>query len=369
VRLIIVLPNLGIGGAERVLLNLANHWSRNKLFDVTIALMRKEGPLLDLVDPSVQIQSLCPIKSGPFMLNALYSFFKLFCLMKRGESSAVLSTLVGTNVVVSAAHYLSCSKFKLVLREACAAPGSDFSFKRWLAKFFYRRAKAIVAVSADVKRDLVEIYRLPESKIVIINNPIDPKYIHDRASTGSLAPGLSSSRPVIVAIGRLVHQKGFDILIEAFGEVIQTRRCSLVIIGDGVERARLQQQVDNLGLGQHVLLIGAHENPYGMLKNADLLVSSSRWEGFPNVILEGMALGIPIVATKCPGVRGSILENCPLISLVDIDDSEVLADAIYQKLKDQSDRFDYSGYLQDFDIEYVSRRYANLLGNIECSPT
>lgn len=346
-----------------MLISLANYWSRNKIFAVTIALMRNEGALHKLIDPSIQVLSLCPLKSGPFIFNAVYSFFRLCFLMRGHASCVVLSTLVGTNVIVAAAHYVSVSKFRLVLREACVGAGTAFSIKHKLAKFCYRRADSIVAVSDGVTRELIEKHKLPKSKIVLINNPIDIEGIRGCASGAPPQLGLHSDGPTIIAIGRLVRQKGFDVLLNAFSNVLQSKKCNLVIVGDGPERENLRQQADSLGVSANVALMGVHENPYALLRNASLLVSSSRWEGFPNVILEGMALGRPIIATRCPGVEGSALEQYSLVPMVAVDDPNALAEAILEVLRAPTVACDYTDYLKDFDINQVASRYAAVLCN------
>src|SRR5699024_364664 len=142
------------------------------------------------------------------------------------------------------------------------------------------------------------------------------------------------SDPVILAIGRLTYQKGFDILIEAFRKISKKYSMKLIILGEGEQRQELELLINKYALGDRISLQGFVDNPYRYMKRAAIFVLPSRWEGFPNVLVEAMACGVPVVATTCPGGSIEILENGKWGELVEPGDSDALVDAILKVIDD-----------------------------------
>jgi glycosyltransferase involved in cell wall biosynthesis len=138
----------------------------------------------------------------------------------------------------------------------------------------------------------------------------------------------------LIFAGRLVNVKGLDLLLLAMSTIrARLSQASLTILGQGPLLAKLLKQTHDLGLTDAVRFMGFQQNPWPYLKHADIFVMSSRYEGLPNVLLEALALGTPIVATDCPGAIREMQTIHPEIVLVPPEDPKSLAEAILTKWK------------------------------------
>jgi glycosyltransferase involved in cell wall biosynthesis len=158
-----------------------------------------------------------------------------------------------------------------------------------------------------MRDDVHAVYDVPLDKIVTIGNPVDGDWIERRAAAGGVE-GFSLFPTNILAVGRLDPVKGFDMLLDAMGRIEDTD-CHLHIIGDGGERGALERRAVGLGIADRVTFHGFKKNPYPYMRAADLFVLSSRYEGFPNVVMEALALGCPVVAFDCPGGTAELIEH------------------------------------------------------------
>src|SRR5262249_8123276 len=135
--------------------------------------------------------------------------------------------------------------------------------------------------------------------------------------------------PHLIAAGRLSREKGFDILLDAMPAVLsKLPNARLTILGEGLLREALITHAKNLGLTSTVSFPGFKTNPWRFFRHADLFILASRYEGFPNVLLEALAIGTPIIATNCPGALQEIQSSHNQISLVASEDAAALAEAI-----------------------------------------
>ncbi|MCB1639455.1 MAG: glycosyltransferase, partial [Thiothrix sp.] len=145
-------------------------------------------------------------------------------------------------------------------------------------------------------------------RVQVIRNPVITPELLEQAQAPVTHPWLNPKTvPVIMGAGRLSHQKDFRTLLEAFAQVRQVRDCRLIIAGEGGLRTALEQRVAALGLEAVVSLPGFQANLPAWLQKADLFVLSSRWEGSPNVLTEALALGVPVVSTRCPSGPDEVL--------------------------------------------------------------
>lgn len=237
---------------------------------------------------------------------------------------------------------------------------------RWLIRLVYPRADVIVAVAEGIKRDLVVHFKIPAEKIAVIYNPVDVQGIRSRAAEPVSHPWLNAKEgSLVVAVGRLVKLKGFDVLIRAFSQLPQTLNARLIIIGEGEERERLQELIEQLGLGERVALLGFQENPWKYMVRADVFVLSSITEGLPNVIAEAMALGLPVLATDCSlGVR-ELLNDGHAGLLVRPGDPGDLARGIQQLLTDEVLRHELAkrgcDRIAQLDLPVIVKKYEKLL--------
>jgi glycosyltransferase involved in cell wall biosynthesis len=202
---------------------------------------------------------------------------------------------------------------------------------RWVYRRVYRRFDTVICQSVYMYEDLVHHCGLPPERGIVINNPLDIERV--RALAGEDSPSVAACAPPgqaplrLVAAGRLSFEKGFDILLDALVQV-RTRECSLTILGEGPLLASLQKQARRLGVDHRVRFVGFQQNPYVHFRQADAFVLSSRTEGFPNVVLEALACGTPVIALPGPGGTAEILQTQPDCTLTDAVDAAALARAI-----------------------------------------
>jgi glycosyltransferase involved in cell wall biosynthesis len=172
--------------------------------------------------------------------------------------------------------------------------------------------------------------------------------------------------PHVVAMGRLQRQKAYDVLLQAFPTVLKAfPGATLAILGEGPLERQLKEQAARLGADQAVSFLGFQENPWPYIKHANLFVLSSRFEGLPNVLLEASALGVPVVATDCPGGVREIQKSAGQIVLVPPEAPSALADAMISLLTrpqvSRANMTEADECLRRFDTQQIVAEYTRLL--------
>jgi glycosyltransferase involved in cell wall biosynthesis len=252
----------------------------------------------------------------------------------------MLTTLVHVNLAALVARRLSGVSTRLIVREANYVSINrtkiDFAPVRLayqLIPWVYPWADRIIAVSQGVREDLLKCSGLPRDRVVVLPNPVvTPELTAKAAEPVDHAWLVEGQPPVVLGVGRLVPQKDFATLIRAFAVVHGRRRARLVILGEGPVRLALEHQVRDLGLEADVALPGFANNPYAWMVRASVFVLSSAWEGSPNVLVEAMACGTPVVATDCPSGSREILMDGKFGTLVPVGDVTAMAEAIFTTL-------------------------------------
>lgn len=293
--------------------------------------------------------------------------------LRATRPDAVLATLVAPNLLAVAASRLVPRRPRVVVREAntlTAAlrfrPASFRAASSIAVRLGYPRADAIVAVSSGAADDLAKFLGVARDRIVTIPNPASTPSSRAQEEEPVAHPWLAGAPgareiPVVIAAGRLVRKKGFDVLLDAFARLRQTREARLVILGDGIERHALESRIATLGIGESVVLTGFVENPLAWFARADLFVLSSFAEGMPNALLQAMAAGCPVVATDCPSGPREILEDGRWGELVPPGDASEIANAIDRALAKPRPRSESRRRSEAFGIETVASSYAALL--------
>ena len=333
-RILLVLPSLDRGGGERVLLQLAGSFSASGR-EVHVAVLLGGGPLRVLVPDEVTLHELMDARDAPrgFAL-ALRALPRLASLIRKTKPHAVLSTMTGTNLLVALACMVARTRARLVLREAASLVNAKSALKRLAMRCLYRRADGLVAVSAGVAQDLRGL-GLSGDRIHVVRNPVDVDRLRHLAEIGQSLSGHDHA-PYVVSIGRLAEQKDHPTLLKAYAASSLRASHRLAIVGGGEWHGKLKHLADELGLGDRVVFTGAMDNPYRVLADANLHVLSSRWEGYPNVLLEALALGVPVVSTDCPHGPREILMDGRHGQLVPVADAPALAHAMDEELKKPS---------------------------------
>lgn len=356
-RLAMFLPDLAGGGAEGVCLELGRQFLDSDIA-VDYVLARRAGPLLDTLDSRAGL--MCATErattSGLLLANRSYSFLKEH--LRDQPPDVLMSTLTGANLVATAAWLAAERPCRLVLREANTIDNTRNPVMRALRRRLYPRADCIIAISRDVARDLVAHAGVASKRVRVIHNPINVDAVLSQAQH---AEPRNADRPLIVSAGRLTPQKDFATLIRAFAHVVKRRDAELVILGEGPERTALTALARDLGVLDCVSLPGWIPEPYPLFAVADAFVLTSRWEGFGQVLIEALALGIPVIATACPGGPREILQDGRIGPLVPVGDADRVASAILATLKSPPDRLLLRQRAADFGIDTIAAQYAEVL--------
>ena len=364
-RLAFFLPGLYDGGAERIMLNLADGIAARG-YPIDLVLARAEGPFMNAIPDSVRLVDLKAarvISSTPALVRYLH----------REQPRALLSILYANIIAVWARRYAGLPE-RVILGEhnTLSSVVRGDNDVRWniyptLARWFYPWADGIIAVSAGVADDLAKITKIARERIDVIYNPIVTQELFDKSKVFPDHPWFKMGEPpVLLAVGRLTEQKAFDVLIRAFARVIENHRVRLMILGEGEERPPLEALVKEYGLEEDICMPGFVPNPYAYMAHAAAFILSSRWEGLPTVVIEAMALGVPIISTDCPSGPREILQDGKYGKLVPVDDPIALGDMIATCLT--------SNFLlpskeswKPFELERVVDQYIEmLLGTKSC---
>jgi glycosyltransferase involved in cell wall biosynthesis len=361
-KVTLFITNLEGGGAERVMVTLANQFARQG-HQVDFLLMHKTGVYLKEVAREVNVIDMQRRRTRQ-SLKPLMHYLREAC------PDGILSSLPYPNMLNIIAARLVRTQATVVVREAntpslrtrWADQLKDRVFER-LVKYLYRYADWVVAVSRGVQRDLLQYTRVLPERVALIYNPT---YTHRLLELREqpvehpwFAPG---EPPVVLGVGRFYLQKDFATLIRAFAKVRASRPARLVILGDGPLRAELEALSQQLGIAEHVSMPGFVENPFAYMRRAAVFVLPSRFEGLPNVLIQAMACGCPVVSTNCPSGVEDVLDNGRYGHLVPVGDVEAMARAILRVLEGDVPHVPEEWLLQ-FHEEHVAQQYLALLLN------
>jgi len=359
-RILFTLTDLGGGGAERVVVTLLRHLSRDE-FDLHLALVRKRGRFLADVPSDIPVHDLKAERvrnAGPAIVS----------LAREIRPDVIFSTLSYMNNYLLLLRPLLPGGTRIIVREGITVSSAIKTWKMpwaWplLFRILYRWADCIICQCKHMGDDLVENFNIPRDKIAIIYNPVDVDLIRALADQGQSPFSDHGHGPHVVAAGRLSYQKGFDLLIEAFPALLdEYPEAHLWILGDdtsadGQVERDLLALCRRLAIDGRVHLTGFQDNPYPYFKHADLFALSSRYEGLPNVLLEAMACGCPTVALDRPGGTREIMELTGnrerLREELDWDRSWFRGEAGQQ-----------GDDLSRFDLDAIVQRYGDILREV-----
>ena len=324
-------PSLHGGGAERAMLDIATELAGRGV-PAHLVLVKAEGQYLNLVPDGVRLIDLSSHRTAASLL-------KLVQYIRREKPIALLSTLTQASVIALIAKLVLKGRPRVVTRIAntYSEELASGSFKHKLAlkllSNLFPVADGIVAVSQGVADDLIAMHPTISDRVTTIHNPVVRAGIVEDAQAplkhAWFGPG---AKPVILAVGRLAPAKDHATLVKAFADVLRNRQARLVILGEGTERESLLELAGRLGVSQHIDLPGFKINPFAYMSKASVFALSSRYEGFPNVLVQAMACGTPVVSTDCRSGPREILEGGKWGSLVPVGDWRAMSNAIVETL-------------------------------------
>lgn len=306
-KILFIIPSLANGGAERVMLNILNHISRDRFTPHLLLLKNVDHTYIGDLSSDVKVTRM------NFNRRIVFNLLLIVRQIKKNKPDAVFVGMGGVAVLLSV-FIPFFPGVKWISRETNTVSRKvTSSFMKFLYRNFYQKYDHVIAQCDDMKDDLVASFDFPEHKISVINNPLDTKSI-DKKLEDSSSVKLPLKKYNLVACGRLTYQKGFDLLLKAFARVQNKDEFHLTILGSdsndsGYNKASLMSIVEENSIKGNVTFAGFQQNGYPLLKNADAFILSSRFEGFPNVLLEALYCGTPALANNCPGGIASIINE------------------------------------------------------------
>lgn len=361
-HILFLTSNLGGGGAERALVNIINHLDRTR-FQPHLALFQKQGVFVQDLAPDVLVYEIQPIDHG-FLHRSWVRLKAIRDLVQNIRPSLIMSTKWQANAIAGLADKLWNFDIGLVMNEQSTPQSSletDARRRRmWpVAKRLYRQADLIITISEGIAHELESTAQIEPNKMKVIHNPIE---LPINEEDPIILPGNKNSDTLIIlAAGRLTPLKNFPMLLKASALVSQEHQIELLILGDGPERQHLDDLSRKLNISSQVHFMGFVSNPQNYFAQADIFTLTSNHEGFGNVIVEAMAMGVPVIATDCPYGPREILQGGKSGILVPVDDENALAGAILDLL-DQPDKLEHlaragKSRARDFSIQEILPQY------------
>ncbi len=352
-NLCLIIPALGFGGAERVFVELANAFVAEG-YIVNLVVLSKGDALAGRVHPAVNLFILQKSR-------VLISLPALLPLIRKIKPQVIISTLAYLNIILGLCRrigLLSCDT--LLLREtSIPSLALNSGFKSKILLYLYRAgymgADWVIAQSQFMKNDIEKLFSFDPDRICVIHNPVDVE-IAKKHSVATIS--FSHQTKTILFVGQLRAEKQIAHILRALTlpPLIQV---TLHIVGDGEQREFLESQVLGLKISNRVIFHGSQPNPFPYMKEADLVVLSSAYEGFPNVLIEAIAVGTPICSYRCPGGVSEIIcaENG---LLVDPCTPEALSTAIRNLLESSLTADQIQRTALSFKTKNIVEQYATL---------
>lgn len=349
-KILFLIYNLDGGGAEKVLMKVLEKIDKNK-FMIDLFLIKKEGIYLKLFQEKLsdKVRLITPYDN--LSKNKILSWIQYKIIHKKVKKSLknpelfrqFIKDKYDTEIAFlegMSSIYLS----KIKCENKIAWIHIDLEKHRLMTKEkereIYENYNKIVCVSNQAKLAFEKLYPEFSNKTMVIYNPIDKEEIIKK-SNESIEKFRDEKMVTLIAMGRFHEQKGFDVLLKAY-KLLQDEniKSNLIILGTGDEEENLKKYILENNLEKSVKLLGFKENPYPYLKQSDIFVSSSRYEGYPLVLCEAICLGKPIIATRCTGAK-EILENGKYGLMCEIENVFELKECMKKFILDKELRKEY----------------------------
>lgn len=357
-KLIIVLPGIDIGGAQRFCLNFCTYLNKIN-YDYKVIFLRK-AKNSEFRDEFITKK----IKFIEFnKKKAWFAFRNLYNELKKNGDCTVLSTVGNIDFICSLVS-LFLPKVKLIIRKANVIFDNQKTlmtrFKIW---FEGKRCTKFVSLTQEMQEDYIQ-YGIDPKKMIVINNMVDLNYIENKENEKLDTSFKKNKKKIIITSARFVPEKRYDVLLNAFYELRKIRNdVSLIILGNGPLFDTIKDSVPE-EYKNDIIFYGFQNNPYYFMRQSDLFVLTSDFEGFPNVIIEAFSCGLPVIATDAKTGPKEIIKEGKNGYIVPRGDFQMLA----KKIDDLLSSGELEKYkkcakasVNQYSIEKISNEYINLL--------
>ena len=359
-------PNLRIGGAQRVTVTLANAL-QERGYRVDLIVARSGGALTDDVQDAVRVIELDPPKTRA--LGIATSIPGLTSYLVEERPSVMFSQMTYGSLVATAARLLGRSEtalFGVEHSEYRTRTSPRIRLVTTMMKYAYRSTNGVIAVSNGVAESIRNATTLDLSNVRVINNPVDVDAVRDAGQTTTPHPWLAmDDLDVVLAVGRFDPRKDYETLIRAFALVHDRKPATrLIVLGAGPTKEKVHDLVDERALTDVVALPGSVSNPYAYMTRASLLALTSRTEGLPTVLIEALSCGCPIVSTDCSTGPREILAHGEYGHLVPVGESDAVADAICTTLDGAVDAAKLRQRAEYFGVDRAVAEYESVIDTV-----
>ncbi|MGH6925194.1 MAG: glycosyltransferase [Propylenella sp.] len=349
------MPSFAGGGAETAMVRLTQHWAKQGR-QITFVVNSAEGTLRRALTDEVRVVDLGALRTRR-------AFPRLLSWLRR-ERPRLLVSVLYHNIIAGAlakrigspgtAHVALVRNHTTT--ELARLRGGRRELEATALRVALRSCEMVGCVSDSVRADIVRFAGLGPDRLRVTYNPV-PLPPHVGPPPRNLPP---ADGRMVITVGRLESQKDYPTLLKAIAIARKDMPVSLVILGEGSQRRKLESLCASLGIAAHVHFLGYVSAPGNYVAHADLFVLASRYEGFPNVITEALALGKTVVATDAPGGGGEILGHGTFGYLAPVGDSAEVARLIAKALRDPFDPARLKARASEFATAAVAARYDEL---------
>ncbi|MEM7618690.1 MAG: glycosyltransferase [Pseudomonadota bacterium] len=347
-----ILPSLTAGGAERVMITLMNNIDR-ETFRPSFLSVSSEGPLGNIIADDIEKDSLNE-------KSVLRSALKLFKAIKHQKPDIVISTMAHLNFVVLLLKPLF-PKTKFIVREAITP---DFILKkhalmapfiRLAYKLLYSMADVVISPAQVIIDTFKDELGMRCKNHIVLRNPVDTEKIKEALAS---AKHHQINDIKFIAAGRLHYQKGYDQLIEAIAKHHIKKDWHLDILGEGEQRKELEELIAQNNLQENVNLHGLIDQPWRHYSEADCFLLPSRFEGLPNVVLESLACGTPVIAMNTAGGISEIQQIAEDGAVTIVDDIENFIHEMNEASRNEDKR---SLLPKEFELQNIIEAFEDII--------
>ncbi len=284
-KVLIILPAYALGGAEKVMFTYFEHFKSSSISLKMLIINKKYFPT---AMKNKNIMKLC-------YSRFIYAVPEVLKIIKKNRFDILFSTFPNISAILLVLKYFGIINSKILIRQPNMINKSlNGSFKLFLLrntyKYFIKIANAVIVTSLHMEEEAIK-NKVKKEKLFLVRNPIDVA-----KTRKNVKPIKTDSDKInLVFVGRLVYQKGIDRILKIFENY---NHLNLTVIGDGDCKHELSKKSEQLGIINKVIFKGKKIRPFNFVAGADYFILPSRWEGLPNIVLESLALGTPVVSTK-----------------------------------------------------------------------
>ena len=355
-KIFIYLPNLNGGGAEKVYINLANQWIIQGI-NVTFILNKKTGPYLTIINKKIKIINL--------NINKIRnSFFMIPKIIKKENPEIFIAPMWPITSLAIIIFKLFFLKTKLIISDHVNLNKSiknetnfNFFFFKYILKFTYPFCDGMIAVSEGVKNNIIELTNNKNFDIQVINNPVIEDKSFNNLKYYKTFP--KNKNFTFISVGTLKKQKNHNLLIDAFSFISKKYDCRLVILGNGPEEKVIKKLIKEKNLQLKIIMKDFDIEIEKHYLSSHVLVLSSDWEGFGNVLVEALHYGLRIISTNCNYGPAEILKNGKYGVLTKVGDAKLLSLEMERMITNNYINFDHKNHerSKDFCVSIISKKY------------